>query len=225
MEALSGFSVVVLVFLLAIPLALQIFLTVFVYKDAEKREMDSALAWAMLVFLTSLVGVLIYVLCRKEMGFHICPICGKQLLPQWTSCPFCAPRRRTVSPASIRKGAEPAAQAGRPSHVGTRRLEVQDGLLAFLIIRQGKRRGKEFRLKADSTKIGSAAGNDVIIEDDTVSAEHAKIKMEEDGFMLWDLGSTNGTKVNGEIIREPRKIIDGDIIELGETSLAFKTVE
>lgn len=225
MEALSGLRVVVLIFLLTIPLALQIFLTVFVYKDAEKRGMDSALAWATLVFLTSLAGVLIYVLCRKEIGFQTCPKCGKQLLPQWTSCPFCAPPRRSVSPAAMGKGTESAAQAGRPSHVSTRRLEMQDGLLAFLIIRQGKSRGKEFRLKADSTKIGSAAANDVVLDDDTVSAEHAKIRVEEDGFVLWDLGSTNGTKVNGETIREPRKIIDGDIIELGETSLAFKTVD
>jgi len=225
MEAILGFSIYTFMLMLLLPFALQIFLTIFVYKDAQKRGMDSAIAWAILVFFTSFPGVLIYVLCRKDVSFNICPTCGKQLLPQWTSCPFCAPsRRRTAAP--VRKATEPLAEpAGKPVHAGTRRLEVEEGPLAYLIVREGKRRGKEFRIKADSTKIGSAAGSDMIIEDDSVSSEHAKIKVENGHYEIWDMGSTNGTMVNGEAVREPRQIIDGDTIEIGETTLVFKTIE
>ena len=215
MEAILGLSMVSFLMILLLPFALQIFLTVFVFKDAQKRGMDSAIAWAILVFFTSFPGVLIYVLCRKDVSFSICPNCGKQLLPQWTSCPFCAPAHRRTSAAPRPKGTEPLAErAAKPVAQATRRLEVEEGPLAYLIIREGKRRGKEFRIKADSTKIGSAASSDVVIEDDSVSSEHAKIKVENGTYELWDLGSTNGTKVNGETIREPRQIIDGDIIEV-----------
>ena len=220
METLLGLSLYTFLFLLFLPFALQIFLTVFVYKDAQKRGMDSAVAWAILVFFTSFPGVLVYVLCRRDMSFNICPSCGKQLLPQWTSCPFCAPsRRRTAAP--VRKATEPLAEAAaKQAHPGTRRLEVEEGPLAYLIVRDGKRRGKEFRIKVDSTKIGSAGGSDVVIEDDSVSAEHAKIKVENGNYEIWDLGSTNGTRVNDRKVTK-KWIKEGDSIEMGHTKMIF----
>nr|WP_295399621.1 sigma 54-interacting transcriptional regulator [uncultured Thiocystis sp.] len=56
--------------------------------------------------------------------------------------------------------------------------------------------GREFRLTLPSIKIGTAADNDVVLTDRTVSRHHAEIRTTRDGILLCDLGSTNGTFLN-----------------------------
>lgn len=67
------------------------------------------------------------------------------------------------------------------------------------------------------------AGNDLVIDSDgQVSKRHARIELDSDGrFTIYDLGSTNGTKVNGRRV-ENRTLNDGDEIMLGATRLTFQ---
>lgn len=67
--------------------------------------------------------------------------------------------------------------------------------------------------------IGRSPDADLVIADDFVSAIHAKIVPADDGFMLEDLGSTNGTRLNGQPVTRPLSIGAGDIIELGQNRL------
>lgn len=57
----------------------------------------------------------------------------------------------------------------------------------------------------------------ITFDDTNVSREHAEICPDDDGFVLTDLGSTNGTTVNGVAITS-RRLDDGDIVSLGATT-------
>jgi hypothetical protein len=68
--------------------------------------------------------------------------------------------------------------------------------------------------------IGRLPDCDITITDSNVSRHHAEIRPRGDGFVLVDLGSTNGSRVNGVRVTE-RELLDGDEIALGNTRLIF----
>jgi len=73
-----------------------------------------------------------------------------------------------------------------------------------------------FPLDQDVVRIGRGSQNAVQIADPTVSKEHAEIARTSDGLTIKDLGSRNGTRVNGIEARGPVKVRDGDTIEIGK---------
>lgn len=92
---------------------------------------------------------------------------------------------------------------------------------AYLIIKHGENRGKDFKIIKDETTIGREPENDIVIPNPTVSRFHAKITRSEDKYFIEDLGSANGTMVNG--IRVTKELLhDGDIVQLGDVVLVFK---
>jgi hypothetical protein len=77
---------------IAIPiviLALNIALLVWVARDAKARGMDSAVLWVLLVFFTSIIGLIIYILSRPQGNLVQCPNCGNQKLQAAVRCPHC----------------------------------------------------------------------------------------------------------------------------------------
>jgi pSer/pThr/pTyr-binding forkhead associated (FHA) protein len=83
--------------------------------------------------------------------------------------------------------------------------------------------GEELELNSAAITIGRGAQNDVSVErDEFASARHARIEPRRDGVWVHDLGSTNGTHVNGIRIDRPRKLVDGDVVRVGETELRFE---
>ena len=84
-------------------------------------------------------------------------------------------------------------------------------------------RGDEYPLDSADLTIGRGGQNDISIEgDDFASARHVRIEPRRDGVWVHDLGSTNGTHVNGLRIDRPRKLVTGDIVRVGETELRFE---
>ena len=81
--------------------------------------------------------------------------------------------------------------------------------------------GREYKLHAGATTIGRQG--DILIEDTRVSRTHAKIEWESDAVSITDLGSTNGTYVNGERIASQAKVAiqNGDRISLGGFELSL----
>ncbi|WDU83557.1 FHA domain-containing protein [Caloramator sp. Dgby_cultured_2] len=67
--------------------------------------------------------------------------------------------------------------------------------------------------------IGRNFDNDLVIKDPYVSGNHAKIFVKDDRLFIEDLGSTNGTYVNGRRIDKIEQIEEGDIIDIGRISL------
>jgi pSer/pThr/pTyr-binding forkhead associated (FHA) protein len=71
--------------------------------------------------------------------------------------------------------------------------------------------------------LGRAANNDVPLpSDEYASARHARIEPRRDGVWIEDVGSTNGTFVNGIRVTRERKLAPGDLVRIGETDLRFE---
>jgi ATP/maltotriose-dependent transcriptional regulator MalT len=78
-------------------------------------------------------------------------------------------------------------------------------------------------LEADRTTVGKSADNDVVLEDDpTASHLHAVLERFPAGWCVADLGSSNGTWVNGERIWSAHRLRHGDEIRVGQTRLIFR---
>lgn len=91
---------------------------------------------------------------------------------------------------------------------------------AGLVLLDGDRVADTFRLRS-ATTLGRLAECEIVITDPGASRRHAQIVRRDDGFVITDLGSTNGTLVNGEPVRE-RLLVDGDRITIGSTVLEYR---
>jgi hypothetical protein len=81
----------------------------------------------------------------------------------------------------------------------------------------------EFVLDSDGISIGRGNPNDVRLDaDEFASAQHARVEPRRDGVWIEDVGSTNGTYVNGVRLSRPRKLSIGDLVRVGETDLRFE---
>lgn len=94
-------------------------------------------------------------------------------------------------------------------------------LVPKLEIIQGDGAGKSFNLKF-KTRIGRETDNDIIVTDPKTSRYHCQITFEDGKWMLTDLGSANGTVLNGMPVSVPQSLGHGSQIALGETILVFK---
>ena len=83
---------------------------------------------------------------------------------------------------------------------------------------------KEVQLTKDRSTIGRRPYNDVVIDNLAVSGEHAVIRMAGGSAVLEDLGSTNGTYVNGKAVKQ-HALADDDLIEVGKYKLKFQDRE
>jgi FHA domain len=82
--------------------------------------------------------------------------------------------------------------------------------------------GEEFDLDSVQLTIGRGRQNDIAIStDEYASARHARFEPRQDGVWVQDLGSTNGTFLNGARLEHPRRLTEGDIVRVGETDLRF----
>jgi hypothetical protein len=83
--------------------------------------------------------------------------------------------------------------------------------------------GEIFTLDSHPLTIGRAVNNDVSMPDDEyASGRHARIEPRRDGIWVEDIGSTNGTFVNGIRLTRERKLTPGDVVRVGETDLRFE---
>jgi pSer/pThr/pTyr-binding forkhead associated (FHA) protein len=83
--------------------------------------------------------------------------------------------------------------------------------------------GKAFDAGPVPATIGRAEDNLIVISgDDYASSHHARVESGLDGTWVIDLGSTNGTYVNGERVSGRRRLHEGDVLQVGDTELAFE---
>jgi pSer/pThr/pTyr-binding forkhead associated (FHA) protein len=96
----------------------------------------------------------------------------------------------------------------------------------WLVVSSGPGKGTMFTITKKNVQIGRASRNkqwDIDLVDKSVSRPHAEIFHEGENWVLKDLGSANGTTVNGNLIGEPHAITDGDVLAFGEIVLIFRT--
>ncbi|MBF5045560.1 FHA domain-containing protein [Aggregicoccus sp. 17bor-14] len=94
---------------------------------------------------------------------------------------------------------------------------------ARLCFTAGPRAGEELQLpELDEVVVGRAVDNPVAIPDSSVSRKHALLRRVGGGWAVSDLGSGNGTLVNGEPVEEERPLASGDTLTLGDSELRFE---
>jgi hypothetical protein len=82
--------------------------------------------------------------------------------------------------------------------------------------------GRRLLVPPQGAVIGRSRGCDIVVEDPGVSRRHAEIRPAQEGWMIRDLGSTNGVLLNRSPIDGPTELRSGDHIELGETEIVFE---
>ena len=113
-------------------------------------------------------------------------------------------------------GPHQAEAAGlRPARPRSGELVV----LASPALRQNERH----ELDSTPLTVGRSSDNDIALEaDEFASSRHARLQPQRDGVWLEDVGSTNGTFVNGVKLTRPRLLEPGDVVRIGETDFRFE---
>lgn len=108
-----------------------------------------------------------------------------------------------------------------PQAGGTRIIERAPKHLAMLVDKSHPDRKLDLK---GTTNVGRAQDNQMVVDDPTVSRHHAWIKAEGEDYMIFDVGSGNGTFVNDERVVDPRILQQGDVVRFGDTEFVFTKV-
>lgn len=126
--------------------------------------------------------------------------------------------------ATTREPQDEADSSTRAVAFGTaERLGLVTAGAELVVLEEGKPSDR-ITITKSPVVIGRMSTSDVVIPDPNVSRRHAELKRTEKEWWLTDLGSTNGSQVNGKTVRE-QALADGDRLTLGSTQLLFKLRE
>ena len=107
------------------------------------------------------------------------------------------------------------------SHLGISvRRERREGT-KVLFVRSESQQGAEIDI-TDVTVLGRSSETDVVLDDPYASEFHMRLVAQDNGIMLHDLGSTNGTYVNGRRVTAPTQLRRGDTIQVGKTVMEVR---
>ena len=85
-------------------------------------------------------------------------------------------------------------------------------------------KGEVVTLDSHALRVGRGGDNELPIErDEYASSHHARFEPRRDGVYIEDIGSTNGTFVNGIRLTRERRLAPGDVVRIGETDLRFES--
>ncbi len=98
-------------------------------------------------------------------------------------------------------------------------------VLATLLVRKGSLKGERFTVRVPVVNIGRAEYNDIVVGHESVSQAHAKLQRRDEVWVLSDLGSTNGTTVDGVPVEDETPLSPGSTIVLGEVPMLFDPAE
>jgi hypothetical protein len=194
--------------------------------------------------LIALIVLALIVYSRRRRAFQgRCPTCGRPL-PRGGICPYCAPLtgeytgvsplvtpearpvsplpptipevhpppRIEVAPTMPEMSATLVPEAAEPTR------PIRRGPQWTLLVKAGPQVGASFTLSGDVV-LGRQKDCTIRLMDTSVSRRHAQLRLQDDGLVIEDLKSANGTLVNGRLIFEPTPLKDGDEVTLGETIL------
>jgi len=148
-----------------------------------------------------------------------CSRCGTQLEGAPNFCPECgAPVHRDGSHETM---ATPTVDASLPEVPPDAAPGTAPGTVDALVVVRGPRVGEAYELVAEVTTVGRQQGNDVVLDDVTVSRHHALFTTTASRRVtVRDLNSLNGTYVNGSRIEEVT-LRTNDQVQIGKFKLTF----
>lgn len=91
-----------------------------------------------------------------------------------------------------------------------------------LFVVAGDGAGRTFTIDNEEVVIGRSREADIVISDLEVSRRHLRARGEGETLVVEDLGSSNGTFVNDEPLAGPRRLREGDVVEIGGTKMEFR---
>ena len=112
-----------------------------------------------------------------------------------------------------------ARAIGSHAGISVRRRRKEGSRVLF--VRSESQQGQEFAVK-DVIVMGRSEETDVVLDDPYASEFHLRLMAQENGMMLHDLGSTNGTYVNGRRVSAPTELRRGDTIQVGKTVMEIR---
>ncbi|MGP0029150.1 MAG: FhaA domain-containing protein [Acidimicrobiales bacterium] len=122
-----------------------------------------------------------------------------------------------VGPVEVEIYEGSTLKAGRFTVVAEVRQNEDGGILAEVILPDGRR----VAIGSDPLVIGRLPECGIVLQDSNVSRRHAELRRNGEGVVVTDLGSTNGTRVNGTPVRE-QFLASGDEVSVGSTRLIFE---
>jgi hypothetical protein len=109
------------------------------------------------------------------------------------------------------------------SHIGTSpSVKRSRGGHELVVLRGDAKKGTTIRLRPSGHTVGRSPEADVVIDDPYASELHARVETRDGGTIVHDLGSTNGTYVNGRRINAPTPVGRGDTVQIGKTILEVR---
>jgi hypothetical protein len=182
------------------------------------------------------VSIIVYLLQRDTTASFVgsgrpmpvermCANCGKAgILPGMAVCPFCrystAPTVRPSAANTVETAWSTTASRSHRNVASTMLAPRQADVAGWLIVKSGDDAGRRVDL-TDDADIGRDAKCLVCVKDEYVSREHARVKLEDGQFFIYDVGSRGGTFVNGRQTQR-HMLYDGAEIRVGNTTLEFK---
>lgn len=152
-----------------------------------------------------------------------CKECGYDNSPENKFCSSCG-----VSLEGVESEAE-STMAFTPPEVEVEKAEKEkEGIpleelkeeQPVLVVTKGPNKGTKFVLDKTEITVGRHPESDIFLSDITVSRNHAKIMQEEEDYVLYDVGSLNGTYLNKKRI-DQRTLSDQDELQIGKFKLMF----
>ncbi|MDY7229442.1 FHA domain-containing protein [Hyalangium rubrum] len=138
--------------------------------------------------------------------------------------PPTARRRPSTSSGSSAGGSGPQRPARRTGAAPPVRPESTPFSGPKLVVSGGPKAGEEFNLQEEEYVVGRSTDNPICIADTSVSRKHIMLRRVGQGWTVSDLGSGNGTLVNGEPINDETVLANGDVITMGDTEVTFTDV-
>lgn len=153
------------------------------------------------------------------MQYVFCNHCGHRNPPTSTFCSSCG---AVLDKPSMRTNVLPKTDPlldglGDDDNAVVHAGEIAPGEV-MLVVRQGPEIGTRYSLEGDQVSVGRVTGNDIQLDDVTVSRQHAVLVRQGSAWLVRDLGSLNGTYVNSTRVDEA-VVQHGDEVQVGRFRL------
>ena len=107
-----------------------------------------------------------------------------------------------------------------PDHIVEAAVKALPRGSALLVVRRGSNAGSRYLLNTDVVTAGRHQDSDIFLDDISVSRRHATFTRTDEGILVRDLGSLNGTYVNRDLVEE-QLLRHGDEVQIGKFRLVF----
>jgi pSer/pThr/pTyr-binding forkhead associated (FHA) protein len=156
------------------------------------------------------------------MAYVFCNQCGHRNPPESGFCSSCGSVLDSLADHTITLAKLDPLQdaAGADDDVVVSVGDLATGV-ASLIVRSGTQAGDAFALRDQLTRLGRHPDSEISLDDITVSRRHAEVERTENGYVVRDAGSLNGTYLNAERIDDEVVLRQGDELQVGKFRLVF----